>query len=170
MPRRSDGSNLAGSPRLRRLSERAFRSSRPALRYPYINCTNCGPRYTVVLSLPYDRPNTTMQQLAVGRLLRSRISRSRQSPFSCAAGGLSRLRSGLPLAIGQHDYAWKRKHPRSGELLTKRQYLAVKGLGGYHLACDAGNAPSSHRFARTQISQRKAFRADGERSGDCSTI
>ena len=63
--------------------------------YPYINCTNCGPRYTIVLGLPYDRPYTTMRDWPPGRVLRRSIRRSGQSPFSRAAGGLPGLRSGL---------------------------------------------------------------------------
>ena len=67
----------------------------PRYLYPYINCTNCGPRYTVILGLPYDRPNTTMKDWMLGPGLRLGIFRSGRPALSCAAGSLSHVRPDL---------------------------------------------------------------------------
>ena len=75
-----------------------FDPQNPRYHYPYINCTNCGPRYTVILALPYDRPNTTMKAVAAGCLLRRRVSRSGESPLPRAAGRLPQMRAALPAA------------------------------------------------------------------------
>ncbi len=68
-----------------------FDPENPRYEYPYINCTNCGPRYSVVIALPYDRVNTTMRGVAAGRLLRHGISRSGKPPVSRAARRLPDL-------------------------------------------------------------------------------
>ncbi|CAB3395070.1 carbamoyltransferase HypF [Kyrpidia spormannii] len=110
--------------------------------YPYINCTECGPRYTVIEGLPYDRPRTTMKDWTM-------------CP-DCAAeyrDPLDRRFHAQPIACpqcGPHYYVLRREGEtvRGDEaalreavhLLGRGAIVAVKGLGGYHLACDAENA------------------------------
>ncbi|MDQ2811457.1 MAG: carbamoyltransferase HypF [Actinomycetota bacterium] len=105
--------------------------------YPFINCTNCGPRFTIVRDVPYDRPLTTMAAFAMCELCTAEYRdpadrRFHAQPTCCPACG-PRLRlldpagnalAGPPLA-------------RAAELLRAGQVLAIKGLGGYHLAADA---------------------------------
>ncbi len=62
-------------------------------RYPFINCTNCGPRFTIIKDIPYDRPKTTMAAFRHVSRLRTRIYRSIESTFSCPTRRVSRLRS-----------------------------------------------------------------------------
>ncbi len=98
-------------------------------RYPFINCTQCGPRFTIVRDVPYDRPNTTMAGFAMCADCRREYTdpadrRFHAEPIACAVCG-PRLTTPLAEAIA---------------LLRGGAVLAVKGLGGYHLACDATDA------------------------------
>jgi hydrogenase maturation protein HypF len=95
-------------------------------RYPFLNCTNCGPRFTIVRGVPYDRPNTTMAGFEMCAACRAEYEdpsdrRFHAQPNACPECG---PRLSMPL----EDAA---------ELLRGGAVLAVKGLGGYHLACRA---------------------------------
>jgi hydrogenase maturation protein HypF len=97
-------------------------------RYPFINCTQCGPRFTIVRDVPYDRPNTTMAGFELCADCRREYTdpadrRFHAEPIACPVCG-PRLSTPLDEAIA---------------LLRGGAVLAVKGLGGYHLACDAAN-------------------------------
>jgi hydrogenase maturation protein HypF len=107
-------------------------------RYPFINCTNCGPRFTIVTDVPYDRPNTTMAPFAMCEPCAAEYHdpanrRFHAQPVCCpACGPRLSLRSadGSPREGGDLVAA-------AAALLRDGQVLAVKGLGGYHLAVDA---------------------------------
>jgi hydrogenase maturation protein HypF len=95
-------------------------------RYPFVNCTNCGPRLTIVTRVPYDRPNTTMAGFPLCAECRREYEdpadrRFHAEPIACPACGPD-----LSLPLEQAVAAL-----RDGAI------VAVKGLGGYHLACDA---------------------------------
>jgi hydrogenase maturation protein HypF len=111
-------------------------------RYPFTNCTNCGPRFTIVRALPYDRPNTTMAGFVLCADCRTeyespRDRRFHAQPNACDACG-PRLElwdpSGKVLAT--KDEALR----ACCEALAKGRISAVKGLGGFHLMCDARNS------------------------------
>ncbi|MDQ2817812.1 MAG: carbamoyltransferase HypF, partial [Candidatus Eremiobacteraeota bacterium] len=115
--------------------------------YPYINCTNCGPRYSIILSLPYDRPNTTMRDWALCAQCSREYHdpadrRFHAQPVACPRCGPSyRLLRGDALSAGDAAV------DKAVELLNDGAIVAVKGLGGYHLACDA-RAPATVRALR----------------------
>jgi hydrogenase maturation protein HypF len=123
-----------------------FDPADPRYGYPYINCTNCGPRYTVVLALPYDRPNTTMKDWLLDDHCAAEYSdpgnrRFHAQPLACPACG-----PGYYLHPHLPEHLHKETAVRDGgyiyaaaEALRAGAILAVKGLGGYHLACDARN-------------------------------
>ncbi len=106
-------------------------------RYPFINCTNCGPRYSIVKSLPYDRPRTTMAAFTMCPRCQAEYDdpadrRFHAQPNACGDCGprveltdaVGRARAGEPIA-------------ESVRRLLAGEILAIKGLGGFHLACRA---------------------------------
>jgi len=117
-------------------------------RYPFINCTNCGPRFTIVRDVPYDRPLTTMAAFAMCDQCAAEYHdpadrRFHAQPVCCPACGprLTLLDdTGKPLSDpappGQASY---QALDAAAALLRQGRIVAVKGLGGYHLAADAAN-------------------------------
>jgi hydrogenase maturation protein HypF len=123
----------------------------PRHHYPYINCTECGPRYSVTLSLPYDRPNTTMRSWELDDYCGQQYAdpanrRFHAQPIACPeCGPHYYLKARDELVAGDEKCV-----ARAAELLGLGAILAVKGIGGYHLACDATNA-----FAVKMLRERK---------------
>jgi hydrogenase maturation protein HypF len=105
-------------------------------RYPFINCTNCGPRFTIVRDVPYDRPRTTMAAFAMCDACRAEYEdpadrRFHAQPNACPVCG-PRARLVGPAVAGAADAV-----AAAAALLRSGAIVAVKGLGGYHLACRA---------------------------------
>jgi hydrogenase maturation protein HypF len=112
-------------------------------RYPFINCTNCGPRFTIIEDIPYDRPMTTMKEFPMcpecGSEYKNPLDRRfHAQPTACAECGpqLSFVVNGKEIAVKENALQLARKWLKEGKI------IAVKGLGGYHLACDARNEAS----------------------------
>ncbi len=110
-------------------------------RHPFITCTHCGPRFTIITALPYDRANTTMAGFPMCRDCAREYAdptdrRFHAQPIACPACGpvLRLVRPGLPTQLGEAALTGARRMIAAGAV------LAVKGLGGYHLACAAGDA------------------------------
>ena len=123
--------------------------------YPFTNCTNCGPRYTIVRALPYDRPNTTMAGFPMcpdcEREYRDPGDRRYHAqPVACPRCGprieIREAKSGRPVSGGI---------PRAVELLRKGKILAVKGLGGFHLSCDPLNEAAVAKLRRIKSRRTK---------------
>ncbi|NNF41399.1 MAG: carbamoyltransferase HypF [Woeseiaceae bacterium] len=122
-------------------------------RYPFINCTQCGPRYTLIEALPYDRPNTSMAGFALcpdcEREYRDPADRRfHAEPVACATCGPSlsfKVHGAAPI----EDTAAALR--AAVDALQAGRIVAVKGIGGYHLVCDAGNPA-----AVATLRQRKA--------------
>jgi hydrogenase maturation protein HypF len=117
-------------------------------RYPFTNCTYCGPRFSIVDALPYDRANTTMREFVMCDLCRAEYEdpfdrRFHAQPNACPNCG-PRLKlldtSGQKLAVG--DDALK----AASQLIAHGLTVAVKGLGGFHLMADARNALAVSRL------------------------
>jgi hydrogenase maturation protein HypF len=135
-----------------------FDPADPRYRYPYINCTNCGPRYTVLLSLPYDRSNTTMKDwllddLCAREYLDPGSRRFHAQPVACPACGPGYLLQGE----GRIEDRNQGDMRAAARLLVEGKILAVKGLGGYHLACDGRNAAAVGALRERKFRKEKPF-------------
>ena len=128
-------------------------------RYPFINCTNCGPRFTIILSLPYDRPNTTMREFKMCQKCREEYEnpldrRFHAQPNACpVCGPHVWLLNERGERVAERDEALK----LLVEWLRKGKILAVKGLGGFHLICDATNGEAVSELRRRKRRQEKPF-------------
>ena len=127
-------------------------------RYPFINCTNCGPRFTIVKDIPYDRKLTTMSVFPMCGECDSEYHdpgnrRFHAQPNACPVCG-----PGLTLLDSE-----KRKIPvqdaisRVSTLLKEGNIIAVKGIGGYHLACDARNDDAVSRLRARKFREYRPF-------------
>lgn len=120
-------------------------------RHPFINCTNCGPRFTIIAGLPYDRAQTSMADFAMCERCAHEYAdpadrRFHAQPIACLDCGptLDYFHgiANIPVPhIISDDVHGRRSDPLTAarDLLRTGGILAVKGVGGYHLACDAGN-------------------------------
>ena len=119
--------------------------------YPFINCTNCGPRFTIVQDVPYDRPRTTMRVFPMCPDCEREYHdptdrRFHAQPDACARCGPSLTlvdRAGQPLPLAPSPDGLDPSTPvvqRAAEALAAGLVLAIRGVGGFHLACDATNA------------------------------
>ena len=110
-------------------------------RYPFTNCTNCGPRFTIIHTLPYDRPNTAMKEFAMCELCREEYEdpsnrRFHAQPNACpVCGPHVELWDAVGTPLTFRDVALH----QAAEFLRDGKILAVKGLGGFHLMADARN-------------------------------
>lgn len=135
-----------------------FDAANPRYHYPYINCTHCGPRYSVIRGLPYDRGNTTMRQWPLDAYCARQYSdpadrRFHAQPVACPdCGPRYRLQiNEVTLAGDQSSIA------KAAELLTAGAIVAVKGIGGYHLACDARNEKAVQALRDRKYRKEKPF-------------
>jgi hydrogenase maturation protein HypF len=125
--------------------------------YPFINCTNCGPRFTIVRDVPYDRPLTTMAGFGMCADCAAEYSdpadrRFHAQPVCCPACG-PRLRL-LDASGGEYGGD---PIASAASLLAEGKVLAVKGLGGYHLAVDAGSEPAAAALRQRKHREDKPF-------------
>jgi hydrogenase maturation protein HypF len=110
-------------------------------RYPFINCTGCGPRYTIIEALPYDRPYTVMKTFAMCEKCESEYDdpmnrRHHAQPIACdVCGPKVELKAITGSMIAEREEAMI----QTASLLLEGKIIAIKGIGGYHLACDAFN-------------------------------
>ncbi len=127
-------------------------------RYPFINCTNCGPRFTIIEDIPYDRPKTSMKKFDMCEKCMTEYHcptdrRFHAQPNACpACGPRARLYDCSGRLISDGD-----PFSRASSLLRQGHILAVKGLGGYHLSADALNHEAVQRLRRRKVREEKPF-------------
>jgi hydrogenase maturation protein HypF len=118
----------------------------PRYGYPYINCTNCGPRYTVIARLPYDRPNTTMSQWPMDAHCRGQYENPEDRRFHAQ-----------PIACPTCGPQYHPEPEAAARMLASGAIVAVKGIGGYHLACDARNPAAVRSLRERKFRKEKPF-------------
>ncbi|MFZ0321083.1 MAG: carbamoyltransferase HypF [Candidatus Sulfotelmatobacter sp.] len=126
--------------------------------YPYINCTNCGPRYTVVLRLPYDRTNTTMRDWPLDNYCAAEYRDPSNRRFDAQPVACPDCGPGYYLREADKDIRGSEQSiRRAAQLLQAGVILAVKGIGGYHLACDASNRAAVAVLRERKFRKEKPF-------------
>ena len=130
-------------------------------RYPFINCTNCGPRFTIIKDIPYDRPKTTMAPFEMCDACASEYAdpldrRFHAQPVACPACGPKVWLEGK---IDEEiiNYNGEDAIKMTQDLLGRGKILAIKGLGGFHLACDANNEQAVTELRRRKLRVDKPF-------------
>lgn len=157
-------------------------------RYPFINCTNCGPRFTIVEDIPYDRARTTMRDFEMCRECRAEYEdpldrRFHAEPIACPACGPQLTLRSEPPALAGGPIAHAGRRDTIGEppadaggtdnapadagssdiisnarrLLLDGNIVAIKGIGGFHLACDALNPEAVDTLRRRKYREDKPF-------------
>ena len=128
-------------------------------RYPFINCTNCGPRFTIIEDVPYDRQNTTMRNFEMCAACRAEYEnpldrRFHAEPTACPdCGPQLSLRDGF----GREVHRIVDAVSATRDLLLEGKIVAIKGIGGFHLACDALSADAVKQLRSRKFRQDKPF-------------
>jgi len=149
-------------------------------RYPFINCTNCGPRYTIIKGLPYDRPQTTMAEFPMcpdcAREYHDPLDRRfHAQPVACPDCGpqvwlvtiqdqsslhevMRAIERPEPEPDGRRRYPFGEDAIQTTlKLLSLGKIVGIKGLGGFHLACDATNTQAVAELRRRKKRHKKPF-------------
>jgi hydrogenase maturation protein HypF len=139
-----------------------FDSRDRRFQYPYINCTNCGPRYTVVRSLPYDRVNTTMAAWPLDAFCAAEYEepanrRFHAQPMACPECGPHYYFRDVFQVEGETVRSDAAAVKVAAQRLLDGAILAVKGLGGYHLVCDAQNVEAVAALRTRKYRKEKPF-------------
>ncbi|HUU45391.1 MAG TPA: carbamoyltransferase HypF [Acidobacteriota bacterium] len=127
--------------------------------YPFTNCTNCGPRFSIIEALPYDRPRTTMRHFAMCPECRAeyddpRDRRFHAQPNACpTCGPHLQLWNGTGVVGATHHEALL----AAAAAVTRGKIVAVKGLGGFHLIVDACNRDAVVRLRKRKAREEKPF-------------
>jgi hydrogenase maturation protein HypF len=136
-----------------------FEPSDRRFRYPFINCTNCGPRFSIIESIPYDRPNTSMKSFQMCEECRSEYEnptnrRFHAQPIACPeCGPHVELWNETGKVISSHEEALL----ETAEKIREGKTVALKGLGGFQLIVDARNDDAVKRLRKKKHREEKPF-------------
>lgn len=130
--------------------------------YAFTTCTNCGPRLSIIQDLPYDRPLTTMKTFPLCSACEAEYTdptdrRYHAQPISCFDCGPRAWIGTDPAGTGRDKASQDAVFARARELLAEGKFLAVKGLGGFHIMCDATNEEAVARLRERKRRPGKPF-------------
>jgi hydrogenase maturation protein HypF len=128
-------------------------------RYPFINCTNCGPRFSIIKDIPYDRPKTTMAEFELCPDCQHEYENPKDRRFHAQPVACPECGPQVWLEITPGDRAEEKDAAiqTARQLLKDGKILAIKGLGGFHLACDATNRAAVARLRARKQRPAKPF-------------
>ncbi len=126
--------------------EELFDPANRRFEYPFTNCTNCGPRYTIVVDIPYDRPNITMREFVLCAACREKYENPRDSRFHAQPDACPVCGPKLDGAIED-----------AAEALRQGEIVVLKGIGGFQLLVDARNAAAVARLRQRKHREEKPF-------------
>jgi len=137
--------------------EELFNPEDRRYRYPFINCTHCGPRFTIIKDLPYDRPNTTMAKFKMCPLCLAEYENPEDRRYHAQPNACPRCGPKVMLRYGEEYREGEEAIRRTEELIREGKIVAVKGLGGYHLIADARNDRALAELRRRKRRPYKPF-------------
>lgn len=127
-------------------------------RYPFINCTNCGPRFTITTGIPYDRINTTMSTFQMCEECAKEYHNPSDRRFHAQPVACSKCGPSLSLLDSRGNrISQDNEIEKSIKFLKEGRIIAVKGLGGYYLACDAKNGKAVRELRKRKNRDGKPF-------------
>ncbi len=127
--------------------------------YPFINCTHCGPRFSIIESLPYDRANTSMKQFVLCPACQAEYDNPLDRRFHAQPNACPVCGPQLELwdVAGNILFPGNDALTAAGHMIRSGKIVAVKGLGGFHLIVDARNASAVHRLRERKHREEKPF-------------
>ncbi len=128
-------------------------------RYPFINCTNCGPRFSIIRALPYDRPNTSMSTFQMCAECQQEYDNPTNRRFHAQPNACPRCGPQVSLWTAQGEEIARREKAlqRVVQLLAEGHIVAIKGIGGFHLACRADMDDPVTRLRQRKHRSEKPF-------------
>ncbi|NTV84094.1 MAG: carbamoyltransferase HypF, partial [Bacteroidales bacterium] len=126
--------------------------------YPFINCTNCGPRFSIIRGLPYDRAKTTMEPFPMCPICEKEYKDVTDRRFHAQPVACNHCGPHYQLIIKETSYTGiENILNQATRLILSGQILAIKGVGGYHLACDATNEEAVKKLRQRKYREGKPF-------------
>ncbi len=127
--------------------------------YPFINCTNCGPRYSITRTIPYDRPNTTMADFTMCPECLMEYGDPRNRRFHAQPNACPTCGPAVEFRVPSSEFVVQGKAAlvETIAVLKRGGIVAVKGLGGFHIACDASNDDAVKRLREKKRKSNKPF-------------
>ncbi|MFN3422849.1 MAG: Sua5/YciO/YrdC/YwlC family protein, partial [Armatimonadota bacterium] len=132
-------------------------------RYPFLNCTNCGPRFTIIVDVPYDRERTTMAVFPMCPDCEREYHDPSDRRFHAQPTACPRCGPQVKLIAKGENSEWREicqgddAIKEAARRLLEGQIVAIKGLGGYHIACDASNEMAVKRLRQSKHREFKPF-------------
>ncbi|MFH1075506.1 MAG: carbamoyltransferase HypF [Pseudomonadota bacterium] len=127
-------------------------------RYPFINCTNCGPRYTIIDDIPYDRPNTSMRHFKMCPACEDEYHDPNNRRFHAQPNACHVCGPRVSLIDNRGNLVAEAEPvKKTAELLRQGCIIAIKGLGGFHLAANATDEEAVSRLRANKLREEKPF-------------